>query len=593
MEGKGKASRPWKARWIMIGIAVVALLVYGAGSFVYVEAFGADRDHGTLVIGVSTALAADAVRLGQAFSAGEADRKVVVVDATGATLFDTAAGGSPATARVDVATEGSLLAGLLRDGLVDYVFAEGQALAGLESASDLAGATGFNRADLLSLPFPSARVAASLEEARAIVAAGGGSAAGLPTWAAGIEVIGLGDRTPDRQLLEVDGVYPTRASVLDGTYPLSSEAKLMARRPQGFLSLLAHLPFARGWAQPNAAVIGEFDAWLATPEAEGAFYGASQEITLAAVGDVMLGRKTGREIDQFGLDYPFGLVAERLSSADITFCNLEAPLGTTGTMLPGKEIWLRGRLEYVQCLKLGGIDIVNLANNHILDYDSPCLLETLDILDQNGIAHGGAGVDNVASRRPAILEADGIKVAFLGYTEFADPGLFWSFSYRRSFVATETLPGCNPLDMAMVAEDVARAKTEADLVVVVYHWGMEDIPYPQPFNPLNDLETIARQTIDLGANVVLGTHPHAVQGYETYGGGLISYSLGNFVNDQNRETQKESMILELQMGPSGVLSARVTPCWIISTQPRFMQGDEARLLLEKIEEISAGFRDHR
>jgi poly-gamma-glutamate synthesis protein (capsule biosynthesis protein) len=147
--------------------------------------------------------------------------------------------------------------------------------------------------------------------------------------------------------------------------------------------------------------------------------------------------------------------------------------------------------------------------------------------------------------------------------------------------------------MAMVAEDVARAKTEADLVVVVYHWGTEDIPYPQPFNPLNDLEAIARQTIDLGASVVLGTHPHAVQGYETYGGGLIAYSLGNFVNDQRRDTQKESMILELQMGPSGVLSARVTPCWIISTQPRFMQGDEARRLLEKIEEISAGFRDHQ
>jgi poly-gamma-glutamate synthesis protein (capsule biosynthesis protein) len=310
------------------------------------------------------------------------------------------------------------------------------------------------------------------------------------------------------------------------------------------------------------------------------------EVLLTAVGDIWFARNVGKMIDEHGLDYPFELVGERMRAGDITWCNFEAPLTTAETALPGKALWFKAKPETVKCLVKAGMDVVALANNHILDYDSPGLVETLDILDRAGIAYCGAGRDMAEARSPAIMEVNGLKVAFLAYTEFADPGLWWDESYRRTFMAGDGNPGCAPIDMTMVAEDIERTRKEADLIVVGYHWGREDEPYPLRYNPKNDLESIARETIDLGACLVLGTHPHAVQGFEHHRGGLIAYSLGNFVTDQKRDTQREGLILEVQLGPSGVLSARLIPIWIEGHRPGFMEGEEALCLLEWVEIIS-------
>ena len=581
----------WTVRAV-VALAAVILFAYGTGSAVYVAAFGVRRDPGTVVVAAPPELKGDALRLAHGFEAAYPDYRATLVESTG---------------------PGSGFR-LLATGSADFALVTAPVEADLEPYLLPAETVLFRHADLLAVPFPSAQVALTLEEAetaraaaadRAAAAAraaapNAGPANGLdaatPASAAveDIQLLSPAERSPDKQLLEVAGVYPTLKTVLDGTYPLAVDVRAARRRPAGFWGFLGRLPFVRAWSEPNAAAADAFAAWLASDGARACFYGTSAEITLAAVGDVMLGRKTGRMIDQYGLDYPFSLVGERLAAADLTFCNLEAPLGTTGTMIPGKEIWLRGRPEYVQCLKQAGVDVVNLANNHILDYDSPCLLETMDILDRNGIAYAGAGPNAAAARRPAVLNVGGVRVAFLGFTEFADPGLFWDLHYRRTFLASDTEPGCNPLDLELVAEDIARAETLADVVVVVYHWGTEDVPYPKAWNPKNDLEAIARRTIELGADLVLGTHPHAQQGYEVYKGGLIAYSLGNFVNDQAKPTQKEAVILELELGPVGVLSARLVPCWIEdTTRPRYMQGEEAQRLLTKIREISVGFRDHR
>lgn len=588
-------------RKVVIIVIAAIVLLYAAGTATYVGVFHAERDTGTVIVGVAPGLEGDATLLAGAFVAEAADRKVVVVDPSGAEILTVESGqevgslpapGTSSAAASAPADAGSSLAALLKDGTVDFALAGGDAVALLDKWLIPAEAACFRHADLLALPFPSARQAVTLEQAQTMVA--GLKAGGTSPWPGeAVELIGLGDRNPGRQLLVVGDVYPTLATVMDGSYPLYSEVRFGERGPRGFLALLSKLPFVRSWAQANSPVVEEFKTWLSSDDAKAAFYGAATEIKITAVGDVMLARKTGREIDQFGLDYPFQYTGAQLASADITYCNLEAPLGTTGTMIPGKEIWLRGKPEYVECLKKAGVDVVNLANNHVLDYDSPCLLETFSILDGAGIAYEGAGTNVTTAREPAIIEAGGLKVAFLGYTEYADPGLFWSFSYRRTFLASETEPGCNPLDMAMIAEDIAAVKPQVDLVVVAFHWGWEDITYPQAYNPNNNCEAIARQVIDLGANIILGGHPHAQQGYEAYHGGLIAYSLGNFVNDQNKVTQKEAVILEMQVGPEGVLSSRLTPCWIQSTEPNYMQGAEAERMYEKLEEISVGFRDHQ
>lgn len=589
----GTSSRRGARRLFPI-VLLIVILVIGFGSVRYLSAFKVDREPKVVIVGVTRGAASDLDRLAQAFSAGAPGYavKTLASGAGGEIAWDgdpdQAGDGGGEAGVLDAREEARMLATLLKSGWIDCLFAEADSLR--ELGLPLAGPV-FRQATLISVLFPSAHQSVTLDEASSIVTA---LTAGNPgPWPqSGLALLGLADRSPDRQLLEVAGVYPTAATVLDGRYPLTKDIGLAVRSPRGLAGLVGGLPLLGSWLQPNREAVDLFLEWMGSEEARAAFYGS--EITLAAVGDVMLARKTQREIDQYGLDYPFKNVAERLSSADLTFCNLEAPLGDTGRPIPGKVIWLRGRPEFIECLKLAGFDVISVCNNHILDYDSPCMLQTLDLLDEAGIAYVGGGRNIEDARTPRIVEAGGLKLGFIGYTEFADSWLFWDYSYRRTFLADEDVPGCNPLDMTLVAADIARAKEMgADLVVVSYHWGWEDILYPAAFNPKNDLEAIARRTIDLGASVVLGHHPHIVQGFEVYRGGVIAYSLGNFVNDQAKPHQKEGTILELQIGPSGVLSARITPVWIESTAPRFMTGDEKKAMMEKIERISVGFRSRQ
>jgi len=313
--------------------------------------------------------------------------------------------------------------------------------------------------------------------------------------------------------------------------------------------------------------------------------GGPETVTLAAVGDIMLARGVDTAMKKHGLLYPFARVAERLRAADYAFANLESPLGVAGRPIPGKGIWFRARPEAVAGLVYAGIDGVTVANNHILDYDEENFLETLAILRQSRIGVAGGGEDLAAARRPLLADVRGIRVAFLGYSQFAD--LYWDRRYPRSFAATERRPGVAPAREEMVAEDVYRARRQADVVIVAYHWGDEYVNHPNEAQ-----RRLARHTVEFGADVVLGSHPHAIQGIEwaTGPGGrraLIAYSLGNFVMDQQRPVTRESMILKLILSRRGILGYEVVPVRIEAGQPRILEGEEARLLLEKIQRLSA------
>lgn len=561
----------------MAMVAALVLLAYLVISFFYLLSFRVARDPGTVLVAAPPAMSGEIELLAVAFRA-----------TTGRELafFATGSGESSPGA-------------LLDSGSVDAVFVDIAAAGEPKNGSTPApGHPAVHQATLLAVEFPSPLTGLSQSEAEDLVA----QAAGLAGGAAGavavdgvdVAVLSLRERTPDRQLLAVGGVYPTLESVTDGSYPLTIDYPLYVNRgPRGLFGLPIRLDAVREWVQPNAEALDAFVAWCDSDQARSALYGTPVEVSLTAVGDIWFARNVGKMIEEHGLEYPMELVAEHLKTADLTWCNLESPLGTTGTPLPGKLIWFRARPDTVECLKMAGIDVVALANNHILDYDSPCLVETLEILQANGLAYTGAGRDMTEARRPAVLEVDGLRVAFLAYTEYAHPGLFWDAGYPRTFMAGDGVPGCAPLDMAMVTEDVTRARSEADVVVVGFHWGRENESYPTPYHPWNDLKEIARETIDLGADLVIGTHPHAVQGLEVRGRGLIAYSLGNFVTDQIQPAQQEGLILEVQLGPAGILSARLVPVWSEGFRPRLMTEDEARRLLEKVEEISWIYKQRR
>ncbi|MEL7563838.1 MAG: CapA family protein [Dehalobacterium sp.] len=224
--------------------------------------------------------------------------------------------------------------------------------------------------------------------------------------------------------------------------------------------------------------------------------------------------------------------------------------------------------------------IVSLANNHALDYDSPALLQTIELLQAVGIKTVGGGKDIGEARSPVIIEREGIKVAFLSYSEMAD--MVWSFKHPRKLKATEEIPGIAPLIVEQIIEDIENVKAQADYVFLSLHWGVEYQDMPEDYQ-----RDIAHQLIDAGADVILGHHPHCLQGVEIYQGGLIAYSLGNFVFDQNwSDKTREGLLLSLKMNPTEILQAELLPIFINDGQPVVAEDDQGKKILERAYHIS-------
>lgn len=309
-------------------------------------------------------------------------------------------------------------------------------------------------------------------------------------------------------------------------------------------------------------------------------------IVLAAVGDVMLTRGVGKVIDEMGVDHPFERVKGLISRADVAFCNLETSVSARGTAIPGKLIWFRSRPEVAGALARAGFDIVSLANNHILDYDTPSLLDTMDYLDKAGVRYVGAGRNIRDARTPSIIEVPvprgSLRIAFLAYNELSF--VYWSSAYPRMFVATDTVSGTAPMVPGQILEDVKKARELADMVVVSLHWGTEYVSWPSQRQ-----RKLARDIIDAGASLVLGHHPHVLQGFEVYRGGLIAYSLGNFVFDQRGLPRNQSLILAVGLGAEGPLWAQLVPVLIRRGQPMPASGTAGEQILGKVAFISRSF----
>ncbi|HID55875.1 TPA: CapA family protein, partial [Candidatus Poribacteria bacterium] len=271
---------------------------------------------------------------------------------------------------------------------------------------------------------------------------------------------------------------------------------------------------------------------------------ASDSLTLVCVGDVMLSRGVGDRIESFGPEYPFEKVKALLSSADITFANLECVIGSDGDPLPEKEIRFRAVPEAVEGLMGAGIDVVSLANNHSFDYGRKMLFEMMDILAHSRIAYVGAGFDELSASRPAYLSVKGYRVAFLAY----------SWDFFLTVKAGRDKPGVTVLAEEKLKEDLLRARRWADLIVVSVHWGWEYLDRPTERD-----RKAARLAIDLGANLVVGHHPHVVQGIERYRGGLICYSLGNFIFDQHPPRSREGVILRCSFRNGKLEKAELIP----------------------------------
>ena len=313
-------------------------------------------------------------------------------------------------------------------------------------------------------------------------------------------------------------------------------------------------------------------------------FGAEQQLpphdlTIAAVGDLMLGGRAEPFLNQEGPDYPFRDVMSVLGTADLVTGNLESPISTRGKAVENKKFTLRAGPIAGTAIKSAGIRVVSLANNHAMDFGPLALQDTLTALAENGILFTGAGMNLDDARSPAIVKSKGRTIAFLSY----------SLTFPLEFFASANRPGTAPGYADFVKADIEKVRASADLVVVSFHWGAELMAAAKDYQV-----ELGRQAIDWGADLVLGHHPHVLQDLELYKGRLIVYSLGNFVFGSESNRTNWSMILLLTFQGNRLARVEAVPIDVnnyrVKYQPRILRGKAARDVLDGINTVSARFR---
>jgi poly-gamma-glutamate synthesis protein (capsule biosynthesis protein) len=272
----------------------------------------------------------------------------------------------------------------------------------------------------------------------------------------------------------------------------------------------------------------------------------NKNVRLAAVGDLLLAAGPLGAAPPRDPAAIFADVRPLFREADLVVGNLECTLPGGGATVP-TEPRVVATEDLVRAVAAAGVTVVSLANNHMFD----CLAEGFHrlrrLLDDLGITCFGAGDNLHEAAAPAIVQVRGVRVGFLGAADprtgpsgFAEPGT----------------PGVAPLKMADLVDSVRRLRAEVDHVVVSLHWGEERFSIPSPAQV-----ELAHALADAGASLVLGHHPHVLQGLEVYRGVPVIYSLGNFVAcdvpyaDGDRlmwnRTERTGCVLRVDLGPDG------------------------------------------
>jgi poly-gamma-glutamate synthesis protein (capsule biosynthesis protein) len=317
---------------------------------------------------------------------------------------------------------------------------------------------------------------------------------------------------------------------------------------------------------------------------EGTGTGATQpsnsanDVTINFVGDIQFSGKVAELLDKNGYDYPFAKLGNLFKNDDLTIGNLETPVTLNGTDALDKTYVYKSSPKALAAMASAGFDAVNLANNHILDQGVEGLVDTLAYLKEYGIAHAGAGMNQDEAYTPAYLERKGIKIAFLGFSRVV-PKASWKAEGNRAGVA-ETY------DSTGAVKAIQEARQKADLVIVVAHWGEERVSTPN-----NDQTRLAHEFVDAGADLVIGGHPHVLQGVEYYKGKWIAYSTGNFIfSKSTTEETWKTAVFQANCSKEAKCSMKVIPYEAGLGQAIPMLDEANKLLLEQMTQLSPGIR---
>jgi poly-gamma-glutamate synthesis protein (capsule biosynthesis protein) len=303
---------------------------------------------------------------------------------------------------------------------------------------------------------------------------------------------------------------------------------------------------------------------------------ASGSVRLMAVGDVNLAQATGRRIVRNGPMTPWRNVVGFFDQADVVLANLECTISKRGTPW-NKDFTFRAPPAAADSLVAGGIDVVNLANNHALDFGQLAFADTLAALDVRGIGHVGGGANSAAAHAPLIIERNGLRIAILGYSVAFAP----EAGFRMGmWAAGPNTPGLAVATPDVVAGEVAAIRPTVDAVVVTVHGGREYSTRPNA--KMRDFVSAA---LGAGATLVVGHHPHVLQGYRHGPGTLVAYSLGNFVFNYFTGAPNDTAILDVTLTAAGVQSVNWIPVVVQNGVPRPARGDEITRILHRLPQL--------
>ncbi|RJX38198.1 CapA family protein [Paenibacillus pinisoli] len=314
----------------------------------------------------------------------------------------------------------------------------------------------------------------------------------------------------------------------------------------------------------------------ASPPAEAGTGETSEHISLSFVGDLMPGEYINRILLEKGYDFPYQNVLLYLSEPDIMAGNLELPITTRGIPIEGTPYVHKGSPDALPAMKNAGFDVLSLANNHAMDQGLEGMQDTMKYLQEAGIGYMGVGNNDAEAFAPYIAESKGFKVAYIGVSGVIP------FTHLK---ADRNTPGiAETYETTRTVAAIASAKEEADIVVVMVHWGKDAADKPEELH-----RRYAREYIDAGADIVVGSHPHVMQGFENYKGKWIAYSLGNFVYATNpKSPQGDTGVLDAVCNKAGDCSLKFNPMNVIQSQPTPLEGEAKQQLLQRLSSISFG-----
>ncbi len=302
-----------------------------------------------------------------------------------------------------------------------------------------------------------------------------------------------------------------------------------------------------------------------------------KNITFGLAGDVMLGRLVNKMMLKKDILYPWGTMLPLLKKNNFNMVNLETTLTTNKKKVP-KAFNFKSKPEHALALKEANIQIVNNANNHILDFGIKGMEETLIALNKTNIYHVGAGMNLQQAQRPVFFTKNGIRFAVLGFT---DNEALWA--------ATDKKPGINYITIHQKTADslkdlIKNTKKNSDVLIVSLHWGPN-----WEEKPNKDFRDFAHTLIDAGVDIIHGHSPHIFQGIELYKNKLIFYSCGDFLDDYAIDKvlrNDETFLFVVTVDTQGIQKLQLIPAIISNMQVNKAEGKDALRLIQKMQKLS-------